>query len=808
MRFGARAATKVHVVSATKLTCRAPRGVGVVNVRVVTKAGKSAARKADHFAYQGGPPAVTGVSPAYGPASGGTAVTITGSGFTGATAVTFGLGGKAATTFTVVSDNSITATAPAQSPALDPYDVTVTTPLGTSPALTADRFSYYAAPTITSVSPVNGPQQGGTAVTIQGNNLYTARSISGSVSFGGVAATVDWSKSSNTTIKATAPAGTGTVDVTVTTYGGTSATVSADRFSYAATVAAAPGSELDQSQVVGAAVGTPPSVEVTDGLGNPVAGVVVAFAVQTGGGTVGPATVTTDVSGIATATSWSLGTSAGIDNDSVTATVAGLSGSPVTFTASALAGNADQIAGVSGGDGQTANAGTAVHTAPSVLVTDADGNPVAGVSVSFAASGNGDVGNDTALTDTAGVASVGSWTLATTPGSNTLKATATGLVGSPVTFTAEGTVGPAAQIAADSATDQSGTAGLPVGVPPSVVVEDANGNPVPGVSVTFTVTSGGGSVGGTPVPTSSSGVATVGTWTLGPAAGSNTLEAVADGVSASVTFTATATLTVTAVDAIADISVVNGTPLSSVSLPTSVGVSLNNGDSATAQVSWDGGTPTYDASTAGTYVFAGTLSGLSGGATNPSHLSASVKVIVGAPTVTAVDAIADISVVNGTPLSSVSLPTSVGVSLNNGDSATAQVSWDGGTPTYDASTAGTYVFAGTLSGLSGGATNPSHLSASVKVIVGAPTVTAVDAIADISVVNGTPLSSVSLPTSVGVSLNNGDSATAQVSWDGGTPTYDASTAGTYVFAGTLSGLSGGATNPSQLTATVNVIVQP
>jgi hypothetical protein len=87
-------------------------------------------------------------------------------------------------------------------------------------------------------------------------------------------------------------------------------------------------------------------------------------------------------------------------------------------------------------------------------------------------------------------------------------------------------------------------------------------------------------------------------------------------------------------------------------------------------------------------------------------------------------------------------------------------------------------------------------------------VTAVDGIGDIPVANGTPLGSVSLPATVGVTLSNGDSATAQVTWDGGTPAYDGNTAGTYVFAGTLSGLGGGATNPSGLTATVNVVVQP
>jgi IPT/TIG domain len=55
-------------------------------------------------------PRVTGVSSNTGPASGGTRLTITGTGFTGATAVDFG--GPAAASFAVSSDTSITAVTP------------------------------------------------------------------------------------------------------------------------------------------------------------------------------------------------------------------------------------------------------------------------------------------------------------------------------------------------------------------------------------------------------------------------------------------------------------------------------------------------------------------------------------------------------------------------------------------------------------------------------------------------------------------------------------------------------------------------
>jgi IPT/TIG domain len=85
------------------------------------------------------PPAVLGLSPAAGLAAGGAAVTISGTGFTGATSVTFG--GTAATALVVVDANTITVNAPAH--AVGTVDVVVTTPKGSSPTGgTTDNFVY------------------------------------------------------------------------------------------------------------------------------------------------------------------------------------------------------------------------------------------------------------------------------------------------------------------------------------------------------------------------------------------------------------------------------------------------------------------------------------------------------------------------------------------------------------------------------------------------------------------------------------------------------------------------------------------
>ena len=86
---------------------------------------------------------------------------------------------------------------------------------------------------------------------------------------------------------------------------------------------------------------------------------------------------------------------------------------------------------------------------------------------------------------------------------------------------------------------QSATVGQAVAMPPAVKVVDGSGSGVAGVSVTFAVTSGGGSGTGLSQTTNDQGVATVGAWTLGTAAGPNTMTATIGG--SPVTFTATGT---------------------------------------------------------------------------------------------------------------------------------------------------------------------------------------------------------------------------------------------------------------------------
>jgi hypothetical protein len=89
-------------------------------------------------------PIVTSIAPTSGPTGGGTIVTITGTGLTGAIAV--GFGSSDATNIAVASDTQVIAVAP---PGASVANVTVVTPGGRSAINAAAQFSY-AAPTATS----------------------------------------------------------------------------------------------------------------------------------------------------------------------------------------------------------------------------------------------------------------------------------------------------------------------------------------------------------------------------------------------------------------------------------------------------------------------------------------------------------------------------------------------------------------------------------------------------------------------------------------------------------------------------------
>lgn len=163
--------------------------------------------------------------------------------------------------------------------------------------------------------------------------------------------------------------------------------------------------------------------------------------------------------------------------------VAIVSGEPAA--AGAAAGNA-QVAGVNG----------SVAIDPSVRITDAQGNGVYGVPVTFAVTGGGGavIGEQPVLTDVDGLAPI-QWRLGPTPGANAMVATAAGagLTGNPVGFSATAEVGP-------PDAEASSIEALPATIPPSagasvstitVTVRDALGRTVAGAAVTLSATGAG-----------------------------------------------------------------------------------------------------------------------------------------------------------------------------------------------------------------------------------------------------------------------------------------------------------------------------
>jgi hypothetical protein len=182
-------------------------------------------------------------------------------------------------------------------------------------------------------------------------------------------------------------------------------------------------------------------------------------------------------------------------------------------------------------------------TAPQPLVVrvrDAAGNPFTrGYPVTFAVQA-GPTGTAvtpaTVTTDGQGLAQT-TLRVGDATGGVTVTATAQDLSGSPVMFNASVLSGNGPEMVIWEGDAQTGTVGTAVEVAPAVIVTNESGAPAEGVSVIFSVTAGGGSVQGGTVVTDAGGMARVAGWTLGTAAGANSLTASTVGLS-DVIFTA------------------------------------------------------------------------------------------------------------------------------------------------------------------------------------------------------------------------------------------------------------------------------
>jgi adhesin/invasin len=280
-------------------------------------------------------------------------------------------------------------------------------------------------------------------------------------------------------------------------------------------------------------------VQVVDRFGNPVAGVSVSWSAD-GGGDVSPASTVTGADGYA-ATQRILGSQVG--SYGTTAVAAPLPDDAASFTTTAVAASL----AFETEPGATASSGQPIDPQPVLQLEDPSGAPLAraGVSVTVQiASGDGTLeGNTRVESDGDGRVAFTDLAIVGAPGARTLIFAAEGYASAISTPVSLG-VGAPALVAASAGDGQSATVGTAVTIPPAVVVRDAGGTPVAGVPVTFAVASGGGSVVDASTTTGADGVAAVGRWTLGDAAGANSLTATvgAENVSGNpVTFTATGT---------------------------------------------------------------------------------------------------------------------------------------------------------------------------------------------------------------------------------------------------------------------------
>lgn len=247
------------------------------------------------------------------------------------------------------------------------------------------------------------------------------------------------------------------------------------------------------------------------------------------------------------------GTSWVAENSSVVDTVAGTVSAQVSHfsTYGVLPPPKPATMAVKVGSSQTAPVSTAVAVAPSVLLSDLNNQPVKNATVVFAAaSGGGSVTGATVKTGSDGVATVGSWTLGSTAGANTLTATITSTTAAtvaPITFTATGQ-GPATQLAL--ATQPGGaSSGVAMTTQPVVEVRDALGGKyaTSTASVTVAVASGTATLSGTTTVSAVAGVATFTNLKLTGAAGNVTLTFTSTGLTAATSGTIALAQTATAV---------------------------------------------------------------------------------------------------------------------------------------------------------------------------------------------------------------------------------------------------------------------
>ena len=271
----------------------------------------------------------------------------------------------------------------------------------------------------------------------------------------------------------------------------------------------------NQEGVPGAVFEEPLVVEVRDEHGVAFEGVPVTFTATSGGGSLSATSVTTDSNGRAEST-LTLG-----HNPATNTVTVSVSGSQQTRAFNAEGIQIPKTLEIISGNDQEGLPGAALENPFVVEVRDQTDKPLPGVQVTFSVtSGGGTLSATSVTTDSNGQAE-SILTLGPNPGTNTVTVSVTGSQEGQ-TVTAEGIRIPLAFwiISGDK---QQGLPGEALANPFVVEVRDQSGDPLLGVQVTFSVTSGGGTLSVTSATTGSNG-RTESILTLGPTPGTNTVE--------------------------------------------------------------------------------------------------------------------------------------------------------------------------------------------------------------------------------------------------------------------------------------------
>ncbi|PYU95571.1 MAG: hypothetical protein DMG25_03875 [Acidobacteria bacterium] len=204
------AAASFTVVSDSRIDTTVPSGATTGTISVTTAAGTGTGTSSFSVTPAGSvPPAIASFAPTSGAV--GTAVTLTGSNFTGTTAVAFN---GAAASFTVVSDSRIDTTVPSGATT---GAISATNGAGTG--VSGSAFTVISAPVISSFAPASGPV--GTTVTLTGSGFTGATAVG----FNGTAAS--FTVASDSRIDTTVPTGASTGAISVTNTAGTGTSASA-----------------------------------------------------------------------------------------------------------------------------------------------------------------------------------------------------------------------------------------------------------------------------------------------------------------------------------------------------------------------------------------------------------------------------------------------------------------------------------------------------------------------------------------------------------------------------------------------------